>query len=207
VADFDGNACVVYLAATAILGVSPADGKTVWKYTYTALPFQRLDEADIAATPVLWKNRIVAGYHVRHQDRLSMTVCVEVRNGEPKLAWTTGTEFSTCWHSFVGFGGFVYGETQRGDRRFCCYDIRTGKCRWRTKKWAPAVPFIIAGGKMISYCKNRLTVAEISPTGYKALVTANVGKRVHWVVPVLSNGRLYLRSRDGALMCLDVRKK
>ncbi len=57
---------------------------------------------------------------------------------------------------------------------------------------------------MISYLDDDLVVTELSPTGPRTLMAANIGERGQWTVPVLVKGRLYLRSTGGNLMCLDV---
>lgn len=229
-AELDGNACVVYLTTTGVMGINPADGKTMWHYVYTSPPFPKTTKIDICATPVVWKNRIVAGYHVAYTDKGTMTLCLEITDNQPKLAWTTGHEFATCWHSFVGYGGYVYGVNEYDDDRakneFCCYDIRTGKCQWRTKDlgvniaecvgWCNnfwVAPFMIADGKLICHCLRKkrggwLVVAKVSPAGYEVLAVESVtsGKKGEpsWGSPVLSNGHIYLRLRY-SLICLDVR--
>ena len=97
-----------------------------------------------------------------------------------------------------------------------CYNLATGELKWSAKgveaapreagqkRWISANPFTIAGGRMISYVRGDLVVTGLSPSGPRALAAVDIGERGEWTVPVLANGRLYLRSSGGNLMCLDV---
>ena len=60
----DGKPCVVYHAALAMLGVSPADGTTLWRFDFKDPPFPKPEDAAIASTPIIWNGRIFASYRV-----------------------------------------------------------------------------------------------------------------------------------------------
>ena len=215
----DGRPCVVYHAARAILGVSPADGATLWRFDFTDPPFPKPDDASIASTPIIWNGRVFASYRVCDDKAPGRSFCLDVSGGKAKIAWETGG-LRTAWHSPAALDGFVYGMDEsptpiRGKVGLRCYDLATGELKWSAKgveaapregeeRWISANPFTIAGGRMISYLNDHLVVTELSPTGPKTMAAADIGERGQWTVPVLANGRLYLRSTGGNLICLDV---
>ncbi|MHB9049032.1 MAG: outer membrane protein assembly factor BamB family protein, partial [Pirellulales bacterium] len=216
----DGKPCVVYHGALAMLGVSPADGATLWRFDFKDPPFPKPEDASIASTPILWNGRVFASYRICEDKSPGRSFCLEVSGGQAKIAWTTG-DLRTAWHSCAAFDGFVYGmdESPTPIARKAglrCYDLATGELKWSAKgvqaaakeagqqRWISATPFTIAGGRMISYVRGDLVVTGLSPSGPRTLAAADIGERGEWTVPVLANGRLYLRSNEGNLMCLDV---
>ena len=48
-------------------------------------------------------------------------------------------------------------------------------------------------------------IARASPKGFVALARAQGVSGMCWTVPVLAQGRIYCRSADGELVCVDVR--
>ncbi len=215
----DGRPCVVYHAARAILGVSPADGATLWRFDFQDPPFPKPEDASIASTPIIWNGRVFASYRVCDDKAPGRSFCLDVSGGKAKIAWETG-ELRTAWHSPAALDGFVYGMDEspapiRRKEGLRCYSLATGELKWSAKgveaasreaeeRWISANPFTIAGGRMISYLGDDLVVTELSPTGPRTLASADIGERGQWTVPVLANGRLYLRSTGGNLICLDV---
>lgn len=216
----DGKTCVVYHAARAILGVSPADGTTLWRFDFRDPPFPTPEDASIASTPILWKGRIFASYRVCDDKAPGRSFCLEVRGGKAKIVWQTD-ELCTAWHSCAPLDGFVYGMDESRmpiakKEGLRCYDLATGQLKWSAKgveaasreagrqRWISANPFTVASGRMISYLQGDLVVTELSPKGPRTLAAVDIGERGQWTVPVLANGRLYLRSTAGKLLCLDV---
>ena len=215
----DGKPCVVYHGALAMLGVSPGDGTTLWRFDFNDPPFPKPDDASIASTPIIWNGRIFASYRVCNDKAPGRSFCLEVSGGKAKIAWEAG-ELRTAWHSCAALDGFVYGMDESPTpiarkEGLRCYNLLTGELRWSAqgveathrdagRRWISANPFTIAGGRMISYLRGDLVVTELTPSGPRALAAVDIGERGQWTVPVLANGRLYLRSDAGNLICLDV---
>jgi outer membrane protein assembly factor BamB len=64
-----------------------------------------------------------------------------------------------------------------------------------------------AGDKLIVIGESgRLAIAEATPTAYKEISAAQVVSGRCWTMPILADGRIYVRDSDGHLVCLDVRK-
>jgi len=50
-------------------------------------------------------------------------------------------------------------------------------------------------------------VVAASPKGFEALARTQVVGKKCWTVPVLANGRIFVRNVPGDLLCLDVSGK
>ena len=223
-ATIEGKRQVVWLVGPSVVGLNPADGKTLWKHE---IPPENKKIGCAAATPVVSGNRILAQYHP--PQARGYTFCLEIKEGKPKLLWKNRT--LTIWfYSCVGYKGCLYGADQmprnlnpaeRDVGNFQCLDLATGKLLWsingfgqsgkrpvrNTRRLQATGMFVIADGKMISWRRNELVVAEVSAKGHKVLSVARLPNSGYHAMPVLSGGRLYLRTSDGYLMCLDLRKK
>jgi len=227
----DGKRAIIWMPGHHIVALNPASGETLWKYEYPEDKFDRVTGGANAATPAVSGNRILAHHHPQHprKGETEKTFCIEVTDGVPKLVWETTSDFISWFHSPVILNGYAYGGRQRG---FRCYDLKTGEVRWsarailtdgklhkptpggnrgrrsRARRFRPAQSFTAVDGKLITWgWGKQLAVLEVSPEGYKVLTFADFPDRGKWVVPVLANGRLYIRTEKGTLICLDVRKK
>jgi len=109
---------------------------------------------------------------------------------------------SMLWQdSLYGFDG----QMDEGVLR--CIDFATGESRW-SKDDVKAGSLMLADGKLIIMSsKGDLIAADASPAGYKELGHTHVLEGRCWTMPVLSGGRIYCRSHQGDLVCVDVRKK
>jgi outer membrane protein assembly factor BamB len=125
------------------------------------------------------------------------------------------------WSTPVLVGGHLYGFSGRNepDAVLRCVEFATGKVKWeRDERWGkhsaeqPAVfgrgSFLVADGKLFALGEGGL-VGIFRPDAEKC---REVGrwqvptlKHPCWAGPVLSDGRLYLRSEDH-LVCLRVAK-
>jgi hypothetical protein len=64
-----------------------------------------------------------------------------------------------------------------------------------------------AGQRLIVLSESgRLIIAAASPRAFKLLASHQVLDGKCWTVPVLSHGRVYCRSADGQLACVDLRQ-
>ncbi|MDP7020278.1 MAG: PQQ-like beta-propeller repeat protein [Pirellulaceae bacterium] len=221
VATIEEKKCIVWLTGPSIVGLNPETGETLWKHE---IPEENGKVGCAAASPVVIGNRVVAQYHPPHAR--GYTFCLEIKEGKASKVWES-RNLANWSQSCTGYDGCVFGVDQspRGNRdrevgALQCYDIASGKLNWpvygfgqdgsgpvrRTRTLAPTGCFTIADGKMISWA-NELVVAEISATGHRVLCSAKLPHVGYRATPVLSNGRLYLRTRSGKLLCVDVGKR
>jgi outer membrane protein assembly factor BamB len=65
---------------------------------------------------------------------------------------------------------------------------------------------MIADGKLVVLDEQgELVIAEATPTRYHELSRAKVLSGRCWVMPVLASGRLYAKTNEGQMVCLDLR--
>lgn len=220
----EGHRCVVWLTGLRGVGLAIDDGKTLWQYEIAPpeYPLGRDDHrGTVASTPVISENKIVAQFHPPHMR--GFTFCLEIRDGKAKVLWKA-PDLATWYHSCVLHDGLVYGVDEAPGKPgpevapLQCYEFKSGKLLWsaypfdtggaagerpaRPKPWASPT-FMIADGKMILWGRE-LVVAKVSADGYEILSKANLGQSGRWTVPILSGGRIYCRTREGDLICLDV---
>lgn len=108
------------------------------------------------------------------------------------------------FNSCVLLNGYLYGFDES---ELKCMDFQTGNVKWSQKGLGKS-SLMIADGKLIIMTeKGDLVIAEASPESYKEIARAKVLSGLCWTVPVLSNGKIYCRSHEGDLVCLDVKGK
>jgi hypothetical protein len=91
-------------------------------------------------------------------------------------------------------------------RDLTCLDVRTGAVRWRQKGFQKG-SLIRVDDRLIVLGENgRLALVECDPDGYRELARARPFRGRCWTLPVLADGRLFLRDQKEVL-CLDVRKR
>ena len=77
---------------------------------------------------------------------------------------------------------------------------------------APGAPMAMSkakGGAMMDRAEKaeaKVAVAEASPDAYKELASVQAVRGKCWAAPVLASGRIYARSKGGALACVAIGK-
>ncbi len=104
----DGRPTVVYHAAIALLGISPADGHTLWRFDFKGPLFPKPEDASIASTPIIANGRVFASYRVLEDKSPGLSFCLGIRGGQAKIAWQT-PDLRTAWHSCAALDGCIYG--------------------------------------------------------------------------------------------------
>ena len=96
--------------------------------------------------------------------------------------------------------GFIYGysgESYRNSGQFKCIELATGKEMWSTKNIGQGTTTFVDGYLICQDIKGNLFLVAPDPSGFR-----KVGEIKHaiedvknpaWVVPVVANGKLYLR--------------
>ena len=83
-------------------------------------------------------------------------------------------------------------------------NFRTGKVLWKEKDFKKG-SLLIADGKLIILGESgTLAMAEATPTAYVKISSFQFSRGKCWTVPVLANGRLYVRDEE-KIVCFDLR--
>ena len=194
-----GETFLAVFTGDALVGLKPDTGEEVWVYPW------KIDYESSNAMPIVSGTRLFISAVEKKGAAL-----LDLASGQPKEVWKS-QEFSNHFATSVLWKGCLYGLD--GDIRaklsLRCADFETGKV-----KWAQAAPdkafggnFAFADGKLIVlWGSGEMAVCEASPDGYKELAKTRLPKGAWWTVPVLSGGRLYVRSAEGDVLCLDLRQ-
>lgn len=150
-----------------------------------------------AATPVVSQQRVFISSGLDRGAAL-----IDLAGEEPRVVWESKVmrnRMSGC----VLWGEHLYGFDESVLK---CIDL-DGNERWRARGLGDGA-LVAADGRLICVSsRGELVVAEASPEEYRELSRAKALEGgVFWTTPVLSDGRIYLRSSLGRLVCRDHRK-
>ena len=217
-ATINGKTQVIYLAGSKVVGISIADGATLWEFQIAKKDILVNAEKDItdiavAASPVVDGNAVTFSYTRGHKP--GKTFCIELDAADkPRIRWKND-DLKPWKHSFILYEGYLYGPSQKflleTDGATVCIDPKTGKIVWQGDL---ACEMILADGKLIVWDGQRLHLVKASPKAFEEIAVTKpmpaTGKvQPRWSAsypPVLSNGLIYCRNEIGDLFCVDVRQ-
>jgi len=190
----------VQLTAGGTIGVSAADGKTLWRYEKLGN-----NTANIP-TPIVLGEQIFtsAGYGkggallTLSGDASSMTVKEEYYKGELR----------NKHGGILAVGDYIFGDTDDSGRPFCA-EWKTGEIKWkrggRGKDSGSASLTYADGHLYIRYSDGYVVLVPAIPDGYKEVSSFKIpnSDTNSWAHPVVIGGRLYLREKD-IVWCYDV---
>jgi outer membrane protein assembly factor BamB len=187
--EVEGVPQVVYFTGQSGIGVSPADGKLLWRFDWKT-------SFDInAATPIYSDGCLFLSSNYG-----SGGVLLRLKaKGAPEVVWKSlamQNHFSTC----VLYQGHLYGFSTD---RLRCVEFKTGKVKWDKTDLGKGSLLIADKHLIVLGEHGALVLAEATSSGYveKARWQALEGRC--WSVPVLAHGKLYVRN-EKRLMALDL---
>jgi outer membrane protein assembly factor BamB len=186
-----GTPQLVYFTAQGGVGVSPADGKLLWRF-----PWKTEFNLNVA-TPIYLDGLLFLSSNYGHG-------CVLLRlkpDGTPEQVWKSlvmQNHFSTS----VLYEGHLYGFSTD---RLRCVEFTTGKVKWDKALGVGRGSVLIADGHLIALGdQGTLLLAEATPKRYAEQARWQALEGVCWSVPVLAQGVLYVRN-EKRLLALDLR--
>jgi outer membrane protein assembly factor BamB len=188
----DGHECVVFCGADSIVGVRIVDGELLWRY------------------PFFNKHKATTADVIVHNDEVFASCaygrgCVKVRiTGGQVTQVFDSTVMSNLQSCSVLWQGDVYGFDER---LFKCIEFKDGGERWSESGMGKGSLSMCADGRMLIMSDTaELVIARANPDAFETIERARVLPRsMCRTVPVLSNGRIYIRNANGDLACLDVK--
>ncbi len=127
-------------------------------------------------------------------------------NDTPEVLWKN-KEMQNQITTSVLVDGLIYGVHGDVDRDpvLRCIEYSTGEVLWTDETIRPG-GLIASGNRLIILSDSgQLVVGVASRSGFESTSTHSVIRGRCWTAPVLSGGRIYCRSAEGALVCVDVR--
>ncbi len=130
----------------------------------------------------------------------------EVSGGEPERIWKS-KEMKNQLHGSLLHDGHLYGidgDMEAGGR-LVCMRWDDGEVVWAEDGLRPG-GLAMADGQLLLLRENgRLVLAPATPEGWKPVAEMKVLEGKCWTRPVLSGGRIFCRSVDGQVVCVDCR--
>ena len=184
--------CVALMGGREIVAAALADGKVLWRHPWTPSFPNNCADPIFSGDKVFVSSAYSAGCAV-----------LRFEGDAAKVVWKND-QMSNHFSSCVLLDGMLYGFDGDVRRRSSlkCIEFATGKVKWDTRLKGS----LLAGdGKLVILTTSgELIVAAASAEGYKALARAKVLSGKCWTPPVLAGGRIYCRSHEGELVCLDL---
>jgi len=197
-----GKQRAVFLTRLNLVAVDPANGKAD-----ILSQFGREGPTVNAATPLICGQNIfvTASYGIGAK-MLKVTTAGGAIQAAP--LWSNRV-ISSQFATPVYKDGFIYGCDGRQDGggvcQYRCVDAATGKEKWSIEN-VPVTHTILAGDKLL-LCDTAggLKLVEATPASFKEIASASLLTQRSEALPppALSNGRLYVRSSQGARGTLD----
>ena len=191
-----GKTALAIFGAKEVWAVDPQTGQALWHF-----PWKTSYEVNSADPVVVGDQMFVSsGYGTGGG-------VIGFGGGTPKLTWSN-KEVRSHFSSAVAVDGYLYAVDGQGgdkDSKLKCVELATGKVRW-TSPASETGNLTAADGKLIWITgRGELVIVEAKPDKYTELARAQVTGGKCWTVPVLANGRVYVRNAAGSIVCVDVK--
>lgn len=215
-ATFNGERCAVLSLASKIKAFRLSDGKEIWSFD-TGI---QNTEGGIPTPVAIGNDILIVAGHV------AQAAVVTVDRSDPalptKLKWARRIPSGSPIFSFVHHEGYLYGVQGTGDPNdvpgwsvsLYCIDLKDGRTVWEEKGFKMGASLILADGMLYVRSFQSLYLVEATPKGFilkgkvdKLHAVTNVwGRDGGWVMPVLSRGKLFIRTPN-ELICYKVSKE
>lgn len=192
--DMAGTRQVLFFTETGLVAVTPDAGKVLWRF-----PWQTQYGANIA-TPLVLQDYVFvsSGYGKgcamvkveKNADTLEARLVYKNKNMK--------THFSSC----VRYRDHIYGFN---DSTLTCLDFRTGEIVWEQRDFEKGSLTIADGHLFVLGEYGRAAVAPATPKEFRETGSFQFSTKKCWTVPVVSNGRLYLRD-ESKIACYGLTK-
>lgn len=178
--------------AAGLTARAASNGRVLWHH-----PWRTSYEVN-AATPIIQDDKIFISSGYGTGCALLQATATTIRP-----VWTN-KNMRNHMNSCVLWQGHLYGFD---DAQLRCLDLVTGAVKWTTPAYGKG-SLMLADGRLLLYGeRGRLGLADATPAGFRETAGAQViGGNSTWAPPVLSHGRIYVRS-FAELACLDVAGK
>jgi outer membrane protein assembly factor BamB len=190
-AELNGVPEVIFFTGKGAVGIAPQDGKLLWRY-----PWSTRYDLNIA-TPIFADGRVF----ISSNYGTGGAVFQLNGGGEPATIWKS-LAMQNHISTSVLYQGNLYGFSER---RFRCVDFQTGGVKWDQSGLGRGSLMIADNHLIVLGDDGQLVLAKADPTAYAEVCRCQVFEKgtLTWTMPVLSDGRLFIRSQD-ALLALDL---
>jgi outer membrane protein assembly factor BamB len=190
--EFNGSLQIVYFTGQGVVGLDAKDGRLLWRQPWQTEP------AIHGATPLVSGDQVFISSNYGTGAALLRLR----KEGNPEEVWKSRVmqnQYATSvlhQGSLYGFSGF----------RLVCVDFATGTRRWDKVNIGKGSLMIADGQLIILSERGELILAEATPEACKEKGRCKpLGPGPCCSVPVLADGRLYLRN-EKSMVALDLKE-
>lgn len=184
--------CVLLFSSKELVAIDPANGNKLWAY-----PWETRYDVN-AADPIVSGTQIFISSNYKKGGAL-----LELASGQPVKVWENN-KMKNHFNASVLIDGFLYGNSEG---TLTCMDWKTGEVKWTGKEGIDKGGLTAVGKQLVVLsAKGQLMLIEADSTAYKLVSKAQVIGGECWTSPAVVAGRVYCRSHDGDLVCVDVKK-
>jgi outer membrane protein assembly factor BamB len=184
IVDVAGTRQVITVTQNGVIGVSPADGRLLWRYPWVG--------GAGGTTPVLYRDTVivsgldagVAAFKPTNRDE-SWTA---------EALWET-KEASMYISNPVVIGDTLFGLSFRSRGQFFALDAATGNMLWLGPPREAANTAIVKAGDLLFLLKDNaeLIVAKSSRSGFEPIKRYIVAETPTWAQPAVSGNRIFVK--------------
>lgn len=186
---------ILFFTGVRLVSVIPETGEQLWVFAWP------VEYNCNIATPIVVQDYVYisSGYG---RGCAMLKIDKQGDAWQPNLVYKNRnmrTHFSSC----VRHQDHVFGFD---DSNLTCMNIRTGKVAWKQRGFDKG-SVLLANDQLIIYGESGvLALAEANPTEYREVSRFQFSedKRSCWSVPVIANGRMYVRDQS-KLACFDMK--
>jgi hypothetical protein len=218
-ATFGGEPCAIFASRPnipqSVYALRLSDGKEIWR--------QKMENAGSSITSTYFFGNELVCFSM---GGIVINIDVNLKTAPfaSKAAVGPFIRGAYCYHAFAPSGDALYGFLGTNEDtgkalstwtyNMACMDRRSSKILWTQEGFKSACSVIAADNLLFARSFHSLYLIEATTKGYvqKGIVekmhdvTNDGGNDNGWVLPVLSNGKLYVRC-PGELICFDVSGK
>ena len=217
IARIGGKLCALFMGNCSLIALAVDDGAVVWRFECLG----REGRGTTMPTPLVLDRTIINLPDFEYGHAVSFDP--DRADVPGKFVWKKSLNVYTAIHQFRPSGGFLYGFTGKLEGEsamhasncvmdLVCVDAATGTIRWKQPGFRQGVSITEADGLLFVRCYQTLRLIEATPEAYRLRGEIKIHDNrqptinlVDLVMPVLCDGRLYVRTPD-ELICFNVVK-
>lgn len=202
-----GREQIVAFTGKAAVGLSPTDGRQLWRY-----PYQTEYDCNTASPVAAGKDRVLISSGEDHGSTL-LELAASGSAFTAREVWKSLGKTSTLrceWQTPAILNGKIFGLDNLGSAgpvtHLTCVSLDSAERVWQAPRFGKS-NFTVADGKLFcTTMKGELVVVRASAEKFEELGRMPILAGQTRTAPSLSRGRLYVRD-DHEVVCLDVRKQ
>jgi outer membrane protein assembly factor BamB len=184
---------LMVLATNALVGVRMKDGGELFRHPFGEGYFCHASDPVVNGSSVFISS-------ADHGGQL-----IDFSSGQPRVEWKT-REFGNFMVTPVVMDGHLYGinacDVKQTETTLRCVEWKTGKVKWSQPGFGWGSFVAGPGNRMLLLSdKGELTLASVTPDGFRNLGSFQALGGKCWTPPVVANGRVYVRNAAGELVC------